>query len=338
MSSNEMFNDRYSMSPSYKDLVIDFWNTINWYYLNDEKISSKTIVSNSIQSFSFNCFDIFSIIFIAFLFTYIRYAFGSIVSLKTIKRFQLTVPNEKKFCESAWKLLFYTLAWSYCFYLVKYQYNYFDEPYLVWDNWSAGMLVPFNIKIIYFIQCGFYFHSIYATLYLDSRRHDFYIMILHHVVTATLIFVSYAIRYHRIGLLVLCCHDIADIWLELSKTVRYLNTRQNNRWEQASYISFSMLIVCWFIFRLYWFPLKVLYSTGVVAVYRTLDQGLHLYLPFNILLWILFILNIYWFFLILKVLQNALFGSLNQSGDCREDDEEKLSPSNSADLQKKRMN
>ncbi|CAF1139737.1 unnamed protein product [Adineta ricciae] len=336
MSTNETFNGKYSMSPSYQDLLIDFWNTIIWYYSNNRK-SSKNFMYNSMGSFNFTRSDVLCIILISVFFTLMRYKFQSIVSKKFTKWIQLTLANEKKFSESAWKFLFYTWAWCYCCYLVKYRYNYFDEPYSVWDNWSAGMFVPFDIKILYFIQCGFYIHSIYATLYLDSKRKDFYIMILHHVITATLIFVSYAIRYHRVGLLVLFCHDIADIWLELTKIVRYLNTKQDNRFEQASYLGFSLLVVCWFTFRLYWYPLKVLYSTGVVAVYRTLDRGLHLYLPFNILLWILFLLNIYWFFLILKVLQNVVCGRLTQSGDVREEDEEKLSTSKGKCLHKKRM-
>ena len=56
------------------------------------------------------------------------------------------------------------------------------------------MYVPFDIKLMYFVQCGFYLHSIYGTLYMDYKRKDFYVMLLHHVLTMTLIFVSYATR------------------------------------------------------------------------------------------------------------------------------------------------
>ena len=61
-------------------------------------------------------------------------------------------------------------------------------------DWSSGMIVPFDIQLMYFVQCGFYLHSIYATLYMDHKRKDFYVMLLHHVLTMTLIFVSYATR------------------------------------------------------------------------------------------------------------------------------------------------
>ncbi len=61
-------------------------------------------------------------------------------------------------------------------------------------DWSPRMMVPFDIKLMYFVQCGFYLHSIYGTLYMDYKRKDFYVMLIHHVLTMILIFVSYATR------------------------------------------------------------------------------------------------------------------------------------------------
>ena len=61
-------------------------------------------------------------------------------------------------------------------------------------DWAAGMHVPFDITMMYFVQCGFYLHSIYGTLYMDYKRKDFYAMLIHHVLTMALIFVSYATR------------------------------------------------------------------------------------------------------------------------------------------------
>ena len=61
-------------------------------------------------------------------------------------------------------------------------------------DWSPSMIVPMDIKLLYFIECGFYIHSIYATIYMDSIRKDFYVMLLHHILTVALIFISYATR------------------------------------------------------------------------------------------------------------------------------------------------
>lgn len=130
---------------------------------------------------------------------------------KFVNWLELTGSNKKRFSESLWKCIFYTSTWSYCLYLIKYRYDYFDQPYLIWDgklnleirssffvysslDWSVNLIIPLDIKFIYIIECGFYFHSIYATLYMDHRRKDFYIMIVHHVLTIMLIFFSYGMR------------------------------------------------------------------------------------------------------------------------------------------------
>ena len=182
-------------------------------------------------------------------------------------------------------------------------------------DWSIDMVVPTDIKVLYFAQCGFYVHSIYATIYMDSKRKDFYAMMLHHVLTIALISLSYvsrsvfespetsnvfAFRYHKIGLLVLFMHDVTDIFMEITKLMRYLTVRKGGRvspfWDYASQAGFATFTVSWFLFRLYWFPLKVLYSAGVALVYRLSEKDSCRYTLFNILLWILLILNLYWLF------------------------------------------
>lgn len=61
-------------------------------------------------------------------------------------------------------------------------------------DWKKGMDVPTDIAIAYLLQCSFYGHSIYATAYMDTWRKDSVVMLLHHVVTLTLIALSYAFR------------------------------------------------------------------------------------------------------------------------------------------------
>lgn len=61
-------------------------------------------------------------------------------------------------------------------------------------DWKQGMEVPTDIAIAYLLQCSFYGHSLYATAYMDTWRKDSVVMLLHHVVTLTLIASSYAFR------------------------------------------------------------------------------------------------------------------------------------------------
>jgi hypothetical protein len=58
-------------------------------------------------------------------------------------------------------------------------------------------------------------------------------------------------RYHKIGLLVLFVHDIADIWLEVTKLLNYMSVRQGGRkcpgFEKAASGSFVIFALCWYV-------------------------------------------------------------------------------------------
>ncbi|CAF1002723.1 unnamed protein product [Adineta ricciae] len=315
-------------SPNYIDVVQGIWQTITWYYaphMWQGYVFPQSFIDEFLRFFYFPLNQVYYIIFIAIGITLLRYAFERYVCKPLVNWLELTTLNKNKFPESAWKCLFYTCTWSFNIYLLSYRYDYFQEPYLIWDDWAPGMPVPFDIQIMYFVQCGFYLHSIYGTLCMDYKRKDFYAMLLHHVLTMTLIFVSYATRYHKIGLLVLFVHDITDIWLELAKVLHYLFLRKGGRkcprWETAANVCFVMFLLSWFLFRLYWYPIKVLYSTGVVTAHRAYDKGCGLYGFFNSLLWILCCLNIYWLYFILQLLFRVLSGSSDGLEDTREDEE-----------------
>ncbi|OCU00887.1 ceramide synthase 1 [Xenopus laevis] len=232
-------------------------------------------------------------------------------------------PKEaSKVPESAWKLLFYTISWSYSFYLLFFtEYNFFHDPSCCFHGWKSGVQVPRDIALAYLIQGSFYAHSTYATLYMDSWRKDSVVMILHHLVTFTLITFSYAFRYHNIGILVLFLHDINDIQLEFTKLNVYFKTRGgkyhriNDFISDAGCVTFSM---SWFWFRLYWFPQKVLYAT----CYSSLESNSNIpfYFFFNSLLFVLTLMNIYWFLYIVMFVVKVLTGQIQEVNDVREYD------------------
>lgn len=161
------------------------------------------------------------------------------------------------------------------------------------------MAIPAEIHWIYFIECGFYLHSVYATIYMDTKRKDFLVMLFHHFLTMTLLIVTYGTRYQKVGLMVLFVHDITDILLEFTKCNVYLRKRNGNVYDIHEYISnvfFVMFAITWFVFRLYWYPLKILYTSTVVSVYKAVPRGAGLYLFLNSLMWFLLCLNLYWFY------------------------------------------
>ncbi|KAJ6664360.1 hypothetical protein lerEdw1_008579, partial [Lerista edwardsae] len=187
--------------------------------------------------------------------------------------------------------------------------------------WKKGMEVPLDIALAYLIQSSFYAHSIYATLYMDAWRKDSVVMLVHHFVTLTLIAFSYMFRYHNVGILVLFLHDISDVQLEFTKLNVYFKYRGgvyhrlNDLISNAGCASFS---VTWFWFRLYWFPLKVLYAT----CYSSLQSvpNIPFYFFFNALLFVLTLMNIYWFMYIILFVVKVFMGQVQEVNDVREYD------------------
>ncbi|NXN92671.1 CERS1 synthase, partial [Rhinopomastus cyanomelas] len=213
-----------------------------------------------------------------------------------------------KMPESAWKLLFYTLSWSYGIYLLFFtDYPFFYDPPSVFYDWEKGMEVPTDIAVAYLLQCSFYGHSIYATAYMDTWRKDSVVMLLHHVVALTLIASSYAFRRH------------GDIAVSLpSPSCLSTGCSAKLRWPQEA--SGCSRRGFWFWFRLYWFPLKVLYATCHSSLQSV--PNIPFYFFFNALLLILTLMNIYWFLYIVLFVAKVLMGQMQEVNDVREYDVE----------------
>ena len=61
-------------------------------------------------------------------------------------------------------------------------------------GWEKGGQVEPEIYWLFMFQLGFYLHFLYATVFVNTKRKDFAVLVLHHVLTITLIAWSYAVR------------------------------------------------------------------------------------------------------------------------------------------------
>ncbi|NXA42732.1 CERS1 synthase, partial [Eudromia elegans] len=221
-----------------------------------------------------------------------------------------------KMPESAWKLFFYTLSWSYGAYLLFFtDYTFFHDPPSVFYGWRKGMEVPTDIAVAYLLQCSFYGHSIYATAYMDTWRKDSVVMLLHHVVTLTLIAFSYAFSQAPGAGTAMCG---GGWWGVLGTRGRAGRSRSGSPSPRGLWIPPCSLCPGRFWFRLYWFPLKVLYATCHSSL--QLVPNIPFYFFFNILLFILTLMNIYWFLYIVLFVAKVLMGQMQEVNDVREYD------------------
>lgn len=77
------------------------------------------------------------------------------------------------------------------------------------------ILISKNMKCYYLMQLAFWVQQVY-TIHIEKRRKDHFAMVTHHIITILLIVSSYYTNFTRIGNAVLCCMDLADIFLAVS--------------------------------------------------------------------------------------------------------------------------
>lgn len=230
--------------------------------------------------------------------------------------------------ECAWRAASHTILWTLSLYVVLCgnRNSFFTQPCTVWDGvmWNPNLYKeqqPLDLQLLYVVQMAHYLHGTYATLFLEAWRSDTFALLLHHVVTLSLLTFSFIYRFMRLGVLVLFLHDISDVLLELTKLSVYFQ-RQHGKIsklnQRLSTVGFILFTGSWVLFRLYWYPLKVLQaSTWCVFLSPGCVDGT-LFLASNSLLWALQGLHIYWFSLILILLYKILTGKMSELEDIRE--------------------
>lgn len=62
------------------------------------------------------------------------------------------------------------------------------------SDWHPGVSIQPALHWLYMVQMGFYLHCAYATIYLETIRRDFVVLMMHHVLTLGLLMFSYIVR------------------------------------------------------------------------------------------------------------------------------------------------
>ncbi|XP_028168061.1 ceramide synthase 6-like, partial [Ostrinia furnacalis] len=164
----------------------------------------------------------------------------------------------------------------------------------------------------YTISSAFYW-SLMISQFWDVRRKDFWQMFVHHVATIALLSFSWVCNLHRIGTLVLWCHDLPDIFVESVKAAKYA------KYQKLCDALFLVLIVSWLATRVGIFPFYIIRSTLIRA--PQLVPMFPAYYIFNTLLVLLQLLHVVWTWLILLMAYNTIKAG-QMEGDIRSSNSE----------------
>ena len=238
----------------------------------------------------------------ALYFVLFRYIFQRHVQNLLRKLFTLSNEKYKKCSESLYKLCYYSLTFYGICYILNYEEQIYPNIKNCWTHVLEGQTRSLVVSGYYIFELSYYLSELFCMSWLETKRKDHVIMYIHHLTTITLLAISYVYGFHRIGILVLFCHNINDIFLEAAKICNYLGL------EMLSNINFGLLILTWILSRLYFLPFYVVKS----AYYDTYELALNnpsyfpIYYIGNCCLAMLCAMHVYWFILICKIAYNAI--------------------------------
>ncbi|XP_018025074.1 ceramide synthase 5-like [Hyalella azteca] len=165
----------------------------------------------------------------------------------------------EKFCDMGWQVFFYSCQFIAGLFIVLPQDYVWDSSLLFED--VPYQRVPVIIWWYCAFNCGFYITQTY-TLLTQDRRHDFFIMVIHHLAVFLIYFVNVSMNGMNLQSLSAFIHETADIPLALGKMLDYSGRKEFN--------TFCMVIfaVVWIITRLVLYPVMII--KPIFAKYFTL--------------------------------------------------------------------
>ncbi|KAG6017567.1 hypothetical protein E4U41_004178 [Claviceps citrina] len=199
----------------------------------------------------------------------------------------------------------------------------------VWYFNTRGMYEGFphrtheaSIKFYYLFQAAYWAQqAIVLVLGLEKARKDFKELVAHHIVSLSLIGLSYRFHFTYIGLAVYTTHDISDFFLASSKVLNYL--------DHPIVGPYFFLFVCVWVYMRHVINLKIIWS--LFTEFRTvgpfeLDWATEQYKCWISqyftagLLASLQALNLFWLFYIVRIAYRFIRDST--ANDDRSDDED----------------
>lgn len=226
----------------------------------------------------------------------------------------------KRFMEQSYSVIYYGISGPFGLYVMSQTDLWLfrtDTMYATYPDLTNDYLY----KLFYLGQASFWAQqSVILVLQVEKPRKDFKELILHHIVTIALIWLSYVFHFTKMGLAIYITMDVSDFFLAVSKDLNYLDSPLVGPW-------FAVFVGVWIYLRHY-INLKILWS--VLTEFRTVGDFTLNFATQQYKCWIslpivfvligaLQLVNLYWLFLILRILYRFVFGGVAQ--DDRSDDE-----------------
>lgn len=125
--------------------------------------------------------------------------------------------------------------------------------YREYPNWPADSNT--SVEIYFCFQLGVHIFSVFELVVFKKNDQKFYEWMLHHFMAASLILFSLMSNQVAAGLMILIIHDASDIFMAGSRFYVEAYIKKN---KLITGFLVGMLMVSWFYFRIFIFPLCLL--------------------------------------------------------------------------------
>ncbi|KAI0200503.1 TLC domain-containing protein [Astrocystis sublimbata] len=218
------------------------------------------------------------------------------------KKAGLKRAKQSRFMEQAYTAIYFGFLGPAGMYVMSHTPIWYFNTRAMYENFPHRTHAA-DFKFYYLFQAAYWAQqAIVLLLGLEERRKDFKELVGHHIVSLSLIGLSYRFHFTYMGLAVYITHDISDFFLATSKTLNYID-----HWATGPY--FFVFMCVWGYLRHY-LNLRIIWS--LFTEFKTVGpyelnwetQQYKCELSFVITLALLSslqALNLFWWFFIVRI-------------------------------------
>lgn len=297
------------------------------YFVSSSRSSpfaSFLFISNKVgvDAYAKSTYDIAFVSFYILFFTVCREFWIEYVFYPLAEKLDFPQSKRQRFVEQAYAFLYFSVSSTVGLVVMSREDTWFFNTDAFWN--FPQITMPGLFKVYYLLQLAYWLQQIIVLAFkLEKPRKDYNELIIHHVVTVSLVLLSYYFNFTLVGNAVFLTMDISDVWLSASKMLNY-----HPKTVKLSEFVFAIFVVIWTYFRHYLYGLVIIPSAWNfldIAPEKGLDWERELYvcpLAWKIMLGLMIPLQlvcIFWYVLILRILYKAVTGQ--QLEDEREKDD-----------------
>ncbi|KAL6867134.1 longevity assurance proteins LAG1/LAC1 [Trichoderma novae-zelandiae] len=270
IDSAEAIVKRYSCRPipcrSVKQLLVDFQSPIAFNLVALLLLTHLTMPRSRVYTspylklshynpdtglYAIGRYDFYFVLFFIVFFTGIRHAAMAFVLSPLAKRCGIDKRRDReRFSEQAWNVIHYSFFWPLGVY-IWYTSPYYLNMAELWTDWPSREMTG-TMKAYFLTQWAFWAQQLLVSQ-IEKQRKDYWMMMVHHLVTIALVAASYSYHFTRVGNVTIIIMDVVDIVFPLAKCARYLG------YNRVCDCLFGLFVVVWLATRHVFFSM-VLYS------------------------------------------------------------------------------